>query len=321
MTGNQKLKIAYQGYPGAFSHRAVELFAEDVGRQDQVECLSRDSFARVFESLIKDECEFGVVPLENSSVGSIVTNYDSIWRDPVEMVAEVYQPIHHNLLGIEGADLNQIKEVYSHPVALEQCRRFLATLPNAKPVSYWDTSASAFHVRDTGDKTKAAIASQFAARETGLTILARNVEDHGGNNTRFGVFAKAQASNGNSNSGSNSGSNSASNSSSGNTIKRELENGLAFPYKISIAAELPHEPGTLANLLAGLSRHGINLTKIESRPIPETPWHYRFFLDLEIASAEQYDAVVKDLQSLSAKHKLFGRYKSWLEPEARSEKV
>ncbi|HEY9677199.1 MAG TPA: prephenate dehydratase domain-containing protein [Drouetiella sp.] len=280
------LKIGYQGAPGAFSHRAVKIFAEELNRLDEVVPVSCKTFDEVFSRLASHECSHGVIPLENSSVGSIVANYDLLWKSDVEMVGEIYLPIHHNLIGFSDTDVSKLTEIYSHPVALDQCRAVLKELNHAKAVSYWDTSAAAFFVEETGDRQYAAIASQFAAEETGLQILRSNIEDFKGNRTRFGVITQ---------------------------INGHPPAPPVAPYKISCVVEIAHQPGALANLLRNLAILGVNLTKIESRPIPETPWHYRFFLDIEIPFNEINDAVIAAIEKFSGAHKILGRYKPWQE--------
>ena len=140
MATDSELKIGYQGAPGAFSHRAVKIFAEDLNRLEDVTPVSCKTFDEVFARILSGECSHGVIPLENSSVGSIVANYDLLWKNKVEMVGEIYLPIHHNLIGFSDTDISKLVEVYSHPVALDQCRTFLKELTGAKAVSYWDTS-------------------------------------------------------------------------------------------------------------------------------------------------------------------------------------
>ena len=287
MANNSELKIGYQGAPGAFSHRAVKIFAEELNRSDEVVPVSCKTFDEVFARILSHECSHGVIPLENSSVGSIVANYDLLWKHRVEMVGEIYLPIHHNLIGFSDTDVSKLDEIYSHPVALDQCRTFLKELSHSKAVSYWDTSAAAFFVKETGSRAFAAIASQFAAEESGLVILRRDIEDFSGNRTRFGVITLIN----------------------GNTPAPP-----AAPLKISCVVELAHQPGALANLLRNLAILGVNLTKIESRPIPETPWHYRFFLDIEVPFDEVSDAVASTVGRLSEAHKILGRYKPWQEP-------
>lgn len=293
MSGKSTVRVAFQGERGAFSHKAVLLFAEDIDAMDALHIVPCKSFEHVFQTIAADEADFGAVPLENSSVGSIVANYDLLWTAPVKIVSEVYVPVHHNLLGFEGADISRIKEVYSHPVALEQCRKLLKSMPDAKAVSYWDTSASAFHVKAQGDPQLASISSDLAAKETGLAVLKANVEDHAGNRTRFGVITLS------------------SGEANGRTpYLTQLSSRLHSAYKMSCVAELKHEAGSLALLLQGLADEGVNLTKIESRPIPESPWHYRFFLDIEV-DKRQDEAVSGKLGRLTMASKILGRYPIW----------
>ncbi len=272
--------IAFQGAPGAFSHQAAIKLGE--GMNEPYELLSQDSFEKVFK-LVAGGGHLGAVPLENSSVGSIVANYDSLWNEPVFMIAETYIPIHHQLIVIEGTDINEITEVYSHPVALDQCRKLFREFPNMKPRVHWDTSGSALYVRDEGKRSNAAIASEMAAREAGLSIIRTNVEDHSSNTTRFGLITANK--------------------------KLRMHDG---PHKLSCAFELEHTSGSLAQLLTRIAAVGANLSKIESRPIPQTPWHYRFFLDVEVADGKQEDAVIDALQG-AAKAKVLGCYVKALE--------
>lgn len=290
------LRVAFQGAPGAFSHRATQLFAEQIGCRAQLEPVSCKSFDQIFDKVVSGEAEFAAVPLENSSVGSVVANYDLLWRSPVIIVSEVYLDVHHNLITLEGTKLEDIRQIFSHPVALDQCLKLLASLPNAKPVSFWDTSGSAFHVKEMGDPTLAAIASQYAAAETGLHMLKRNVEDHSGNRTRFGIIMGDLAAAG------------------GAPMKqRALELvSQSDRYKLSCNVELAHEPGSLSRLLDALARCSANLTKIESRPIPETPWHYRFFLDMQI-SRDQDSCVATALRTHCNSSKILGRYPIWVD--------
>lgn len=268
--------ISFQGAPGAFSHQAAIKFGEQMN--EPYELLSKESFEKVFELISKGGHTFGVIPLENSSVGSIVANYDLLWNEDVFMVGETYIPIHHQLIVLEGTDINEITEVYSHPVALDQCRKLFKEFPKMKPRVHWDTSGSALYVRDQGKRTNAAIASEMAAAEAGLSILKRNVEDYSSNTTRFGLITADKT-------------------------LRQREG----PHKLSCAFELEHRSGSLAKLLTHIASVGANLTKIESRPIPQTPWHYRFFLDVEVVDGSQEDAVVDALQSAS-KAKVLGCY-------------
>ena len=302
MSVNENLKIGFQGARGAFSHRAGEIFAEQVSKNSKsagkVEFVPLQAFTEVFDTVVGGECAFGVVPLENSSVGSIVANYDLLWNKDVLIEAEIMLPVQHQLLGFPNAKVEELEIIYSHPVALDQCRILLNSLPSVKAISYWDTSGAAFFVKESANPRMAAIASEFAAKETGLTVLKANVEDHVGNNTRFGIIRKDSYVPGSKNNGKTA-------SESG-----KAENS-SEPYKLSCAAEIAHKPGSLAKLLTALADIGANLTKIESRPIPETPWHYRFFLDMELNSASYDDKIMAALSDSCRAYKILGRYKNW----------
>ncbi|MBC7997755.1 MAG: hypothetical protein IAF58_07420 [Leptolyngbya sp.] len=299
MKKSQPLQLAFQGAPGAFSHRAGQVFVEENGLSEQAKYVPCRSFDEVFASVLAGRCALGVVPVENTSIGSIVANYDLLQRHNVEMVGEVFIPIHHHLIGFEGTPIKSLTAVFSHPAALDQCKVFLKSCPALKPSAYWDTSGAALHVSSSTNRKNAAIASEFAAKEANLAILKRNVEDHEGNSTRFSIITV----------------NSKSKETSVQVDERiaELMEKTAsnFPLKMSCVAELPHKPGSLAHLLNGLSDQKANLTKIESRPIPDTPFHYRFFLDFEVDSAETEKNVVASLQERSESVKLLGHYRIW----------
>jgi prephenate dehydratase len=301
----QSIRIGFQGEPGAFSHRACLVFVQQSSVAHKVEFVSLKNFEAVFNSVNDGECDFGAIPLENSTVGSILGNYDFLWKLDVAIEAEILLPVRHQLIGFAGSDPEKLQAIYSHPAALDQCRNFLRSLPEARPVPFWDTSASALFVRESGNKHLAAIGSEYAAHEAGLVVLKENVEDHEGNNTRFGIVSKQgridfSVPNGNG-------------KRKFHSMNTEF-NGCPAPYKVTFAVQLAHEPGSLARLLAAISELDINLTKIESRPIPETPWHYRFFIDFELPSSEK-DAALKDvLVSHAEAHKFLGRYQNWSEP-------
>lgn len=280
-----RLSVAFQGAAGSFSHRAGQLLSRQL-KGDEPDYVHCRSFEEVFQKVLDEQSAFGVIPLENSSVGSIVANYDLLSRHDVCLVAEVYVPVHHQLLGFADCDVSDLKHIYSHPVALDQCRKFIATLPGVETIAHWDTGGAAFFVKESQDRSKAAIASEFAAKETGLKILRSNIEDFEENRTRFGVIA----------------------------LSDELLERLSTVspthnrFKMACVAELDHKPGTLARLLIALNDVGINLTKIESRPIPENPWHYKFFLDLEVPSREACDESKEVLERRSRHHKVLGCY-------------
>jgi prephenate dehydratase len=271
--------FAFQGAAGSFSHQAALAFASDKGIA--AELLPCQSFGEVFEKVTISAADYGVIPLENSSIGSIVANYDLLWTHDCFVVGEYLLPVHHHLIGFAGADINEIRAVYSHPAALDQCRRLFKNHAGMAARVYWDTSASVVFVKESGDPANAAIAGEPAAREYGMSIILPNVEDYPHNCTRFGLIMS-------------------------NAAARAQPP--AQPYKMSFAVELEHKPGTLARLLDVLAAAGANLTKIESRPIGETPWHYRFFVDMEVPSADDEPHITAALAESSQSFKALGRY-------------
>lgn len=299
MKKQQPLQVAFQGAPGAFSHRAGQIFVEQNNLDTEAKYVPCRSFDEVFESVLDYRCALGVIPLENTSIGSIVANFDLLQKHPVVMVGEIYIPIHHQLIGFEGTPLKSLTNVYSHPAALDQCKVFLKSLPGLKPQAYWDTSGAALHVSASANRKNAAIASEFAAKEANLAILKRDIEDHEGNSTRFGIIVPVEE------------SKDAKKKPDARVSKMIEEVGKKYPVKMSCVAELPHKPGTLANLLNGLVESHINLTKIESRPVPDAPFHYRFFLDMVLDSAEKESQVLEQIKKRTESVKLLGKYQIW----------
>jgi prephenate dehydratase len=285
MTGKRGPTFAFQGVPGAFSHSAGKLFAERLGHLGEALFVPCHSFNEMFESVLAGKSDYGVVPLENSSIGSISVNYDLLWDNAVTLIGEVSIAIHHHLIGLDGAEPAELEEIYSHPAALDQCRKLFGELA-ARPVVYFDTSGAARFVRESNDPKFAAIAGEMAAEEHGLKILRRNIEDYPENRTRFGIIAAANE-------------------------KEPPAVSVHENCKVSCAVELPHSPGSLSQLLTGLASLEVNLTKIESRPIPEAPWHYRFFIDLELPAPAMDSAMVDVLKKSSESFKVLGRYKAW----------
>lgn len=282
-------RFAFQGALGAFSHCAGQLFAGQLQCADLAAYVPCQNFEEVFKTVADGGTKYGVIPLENSSIGSIVANYDLLWTSQVVIIGEVAMPVHHQLLGLKGADCSKIAQVYSHPAALEQCRKFFARMPDASPIAHFDTSGAALYVSRKMDPTVAAIASELAGAEYGLDVLEKNIEDYPHNRTRFGIITQMD---------------------SGGRQANLLPDP---PYKISFAVELPHQPGSLAKLLNRLAGLEVNLTKIESRPIVESPWHYRFFIDMQLDGQDQDSGALTVLKDSSDKYKLLGRYRPWID--------
>jgi prephenate dehydratase len=241
-----RCRVAFQGARGAYSEDAVRRFfgprAEpepSFGCDDVVRAVGRGGAA------------YGLLPVENSLAGSVVATYDALLAEPrVYIVGETVLPIHHCVLAPRGARLDAITVVESHPVALAQCRRWLAAHPEIVVRAAYDTAGAAEDVARCGDPARAAIAGRGAAARFGLAVLATDVEDRPDNVTRFVAIARAPS------------------------LPPE-----GCPAKTALIATTPNVPGALHRLLGPIAAAGLNLTKLESRPAGE-PWRYRFILEL-----------------------------------------
>ena len=210
------------------------------------------SFSAVITALQSGEIDYALLPIENTIAGSIQEVYRLLDRSELAIVDEEMLPIEHTLLALPGTKLEDLRVIQSHPVALQQCDRFLSALGQCRSESFWDTAAAAQAVAVNGDSQVAAIAPAECAELFGLDILATDIADHEGNETRFVLIA------------------------------REPENvAIDRPARISLVLSVRHEKGSLSSCLETFARHDINLSKIESRPQPDSPWEYRFYIDLE----------------------------------------
>ena len=240
----QYTAVAFQGEPGAFSEQAaIEFFGRAVSP------CPRETFDGVFTAVTEDLTRFGIVPVENSSEGSISRVYDLFLDYDVKVTGETALRIVHCLIAAPGVALGDIKKVYSHPQALGQCHTFLSHL-GVELVPSYDTAGSVQLLRDQGSRDAAAVAGVRAAELYGMNILAHGIEDSTNNYTRFFILSKKAM------------------SPSGRD-------------KTSIVFSVKHEPGHLFEALKVMSDRGVNLTKIESRPTRQKPWDYNFYLDFE----------------------------------------
>jgi prephenate dehydratase len=275
------MRIAYQGEPGAFSEAAARRVDPDV----QLQPLK--SFEEVFERVAADPATWGILPFENSIGGSIHRNYDLLLSHELPIVAEVELPVVHHLLALPGATLAGLRRVYSHPQGLAQCERFLRTLTKVEIIATYDTAGSAKMVADAGLTDAGAIASARAGEVFGLTSLAASVQDFDDNITRFLVIGH-----------------------------RPIRNAVAD--KTSIVFTLPNEPGSLFKALSVFALRGIDLTKLESRPMPGRPWEYLFYVDLAVARDEVTCArALAHLGEFAPMLKTLGTYASWKTHEGR----
>ena len=275
------MRIAYQGEPGAFSEAAARRL--DAG----AELTTCRTFEEVFLSVESGAVGYGVVPIENSIGGSIHRNYDLLLNHQLPIVGEVELPVVHHLLALPGASLDRLRRVYSHPQALAQCERFLATLTGVEIVATYDTAGSAKLVADERLQDAAAIASARAGEVFGLTPLASSIQDYQDNLTRFLVIGRIPFSD-------------------------------SVPDKTSIVFSLPNEPGALFKALSAFALRGIDLTKLESRPIPGRPWEYMFYVDLAAACDELACArALAHLAEFAPTLRTLGSYASWKAREHR----
>ena len=234
--------VAFQGELGAYSHEAAELHFGG-----QLEPVAQRSFEDVFRAVESGATDLGIVPIENSLVGSIHRNYDLLLTSDLQVIAEQDLRIEHALIGQTGADESQIKAVCSHPVALDQCRDYLAARRLLQRAAY-DTAGAVKDLRDSGDKNAAAVASRYAASLYGMEILASGIQDEADNFTRFLVLSRDPA-------------------------KR------CHNCKTSIVFALKNVPGALFKALSVFALRDLDLTKIESRPLRKKKWQYYFYLD------------------------------------------
>jgi prephenate dehydratase len=269
------MKIAYQGEPGAFSEAAAR-------RVDpEAVLLPCRSFEEVFDVVDAGPASYGVVPIENSIGGSIHRNYDLLLSHELTIAGEVELPVVHHLLALPGATLDGLKRVYSHPQGLAQCERFLHSLKGVEVIATYDTAGSAKMVADAGVADAAAIASARAGEVFGLVPLASSVQDFDDNITRFLVIGR-----------------------------RPLKNSVAD--KTTIVFTVPNEPGALFKALSVFALRGIDLTKLESRPIPGRPWEYLFYADLSTARDTLSCArALSHLAEFAPTLRTLGSYASW----------
>jgi prephenate dehydratase len=269
--------VAIQGERGSNSHMAA--FAL-LGPVDVLPCvLSVD----VLAALVENRVDAAVLPIENSLHGSVAEHYDLLLTNPVRIDAESLLRVRHNLIAAPGVELADIRTVLSHPVALSQCRDFLAGFTQARAIPFYDTAGSVKHLMAWDLRDTAGIAPVLAAEEYQANVLVAGIEDHAQNYTRFHLVRR----------------------SSDAVPKSVLE-----ADKLSAAFAVDHKPGTLVNALQRLAEVGVNLTKIESRPVPGQPWEYVFFVEFRYEGAQMAEAGLSALRSASRMVKELGRYRA-----------
>ncbi|HZS56304.1 MAG TPA: prephenate dehydratase [Bryobacteraceae bacterium] len=277
MANNRENRVAFQGELGAFSHLAAIKLAGT-----RVSLLPCESFKQVFERLRKGEADKAVIPIENTLHGSVHENYDYLLQFDAPITGETTLRISHNLVALPEVKRAQIVRAFSHPVALNQCRRFFAEHPRIEPVAFYDTAGSVKMLKEERPAGTAAIASEMAAELYGAQIIERNIEDNPHNFTRFFLLTKQ-------------------------TPPRK---GRTTGWKTSIVFSTANTPGALFRAMACFALRDLNLTKIESRPLPERPWEYLFYLDFFGAQTdEKVKRALDHLQEMATFFKVMGSYR------------
>lgn len=269
------LRVAFQGARGAFSEAAARKLLGD-----SITLVPRASFELLFSAINDGSADVILAPIENSLAGFVHACYDLLLDSSLHISGEVIIPINHYLIGCPGSSFEAIKTVESHPVALDQCRRFLAANPQIRRIAAEDTAGSVARIVAEGDPTRAAIAGQRAAEEYGGTILREHLEDSSENYTRFLLLTPA------------------------------AETGTATD-KLSLVIELPHQPGALHDALEPFARRGIDLLKIEGRPVKGRPWEYCFYLDLRGSPGDEaVTSALNELREHRVEVRVLGAYRA-----------
>ncbi len=272
--GNRKNKVAIQGYEGSFHQAAARhFFGKDV------EVIPCSTFREVVKLAANSkESTGGVMAIENSIVGSILPNYNLLKKSNLSVVGEVYLQIRQNLMVNKGVKLEDIREVHSHHMAIQQCLEFLDKY-NWKLVETEDTALSAKLIYQHKSKHIAGIASKLAADLFDLEIIAPNIHTQKNNYTRFLI------------------------------LEPETDITIDGANKASVNFHTDHSKGSLAKVLTTIANYGVNLSKLQSFPIPGSDWLYTFHADMEFDELEQFQEVIKNITSLTEELRVYGVYK------------
>ncbi len=266
--------IVIQGIEGSFHHQvAQDYFGRDI---NLIKC---NSF-RELSQKIDGEKKYGVMAIENSIAGSILSNYNYLISNGLKVIGEYYLPIEHCLMTLPSQNIEDIKEVYSHPMAIFQCEEFFRQYPTIKLIETDDTAAAAKRISDNQTEKVAAIASQMASKLFRLNILSKGIQTVKNNFTRFFILSHSSV--------------------------NQLE---IQPNKISIKFSLKHESGMLADILNILRDRNINMTKIQSIPVIEKPWEYSFILDFLFNEKKGCDEVLEKIEKKTNDLIILGQYK------------
>ena len=269
--------IAIQGGYGAFHEIAAHHYFEN----EEIKILPRNTFRDMVSSVQDRKSDYGIMAIENSLAGSIIPNYNLIINTKMHIVGEVYLRIKQNLVAMPGVKISELKEVYSHPMAILQCQDFFDMLPQIRLIESIDTAISAEEIAEGRLMDTGAIASRLAAEKNGLEILAESIETNKMNYTRFLILS---------------------------------ENGVSIPTeevnKASLYFTVAHKFGSLSKILSILSFYEINMAKIQSMPIPGKDWEYMFSVDVEINDYDMYKKSLEAIRPFTPSLGILGEYRN-----------
>ncbi|MCQ2608817.1 MAG: prephenate dehydratase [Bacteroidales bacterium] len=267
------MKIAIQGVNGCFHEIAArEFYGKDVTT------LNCNQFKELFYAVEHGTADYGIVAIENTIAGSILENYLLLKSSKLKVIGEISLHISQNLMVLPGVKIEDVKEVYSHPIAIQQSKDFLDRYPNVRTINWADTASSAQKIAEEKLTHAAAIASEGAAELYGLEIIARQIQTNKKNYTRFLAISRSASPN--------------------------EENN-----KASICFELTNQPGSLVDVLALFKKHNVNMTKIQSLPILGSPYQYAFYLDVEWKDRTDYDKALAEVLPQVSNLSVLGEYK------------
>jgi prephenate dehydratase len=272
---NHPVRIAIQGEPGSFSHEAAQK------ARPEATILPCALSAEVFGAVCAGTVDAAVIPIENSLAGSVLEHYDLLLANEVAVESEWLLRIRHNLIGVPGTTVERIRQAYSHPVALAQCRRFFVEHPEIEAAAYYDTAGSVKQLMELREPSVAAIASTQAAAFYGGEILQAGIEDNAENYTRFFLIRR-----------------------------RDRLEAEAHPDKVSLAFAVENRPGSLVEALQVFAELGTNVTRLESRPVPGRPWEYVFYADYQLGKPESADVALQMLVKHCSMVRELGRYRA-----------
>ncbi len=267
-------KVAIQGILGAFHEEATVKYY----KTNSIELIQCRTFADLIEAVETEKADTGIMAIENTIAGSILPNYSLIEKSKLKITGEIYLRIVQNLIAKNGEKIEDIEEVFSHPMAIYQCSNFFKKYPNIRLVESFDTAISAKDISSSGAKNTAAIASSFAAKRYNLKILAKSIEDNKLNYTRFFELKKDD-----------------------NTSNENVN-------KSSVCFSLSNKTGSLSKVLSVFSFYDINLHKIQSHPIIGVPGRYSFYVDLIFDDFERYKQSINAVMPLTENFKIMGEY-------------